>query len=1042
MGTHLLRQSKGLLFLIAYLCPFVWALGQSYEKKRIDVNTNGQSKVMQKKLYIDKDNFVWYSTFNGLVKEMGGNSILYSYPGTKFPDTYTAFTILKTNNDHVWVCADTGTYFFDLKTGQFEWIDSSGVESEDRLALNSIVEDVNDILWFGSFSNYIYKFTYENGFRRYSIGKPEGLETNAQIDTRVVDILDDRSLLVEQNGKFYQFVNGEISLLKDLSPQAKSNIQGILCPNGVIFPGGSSGSYEYEGKKYQFYYVKQIDKQLVEVPFHSQHTKWVQGNKYLPGVQLVAGTGEDIQLLRFKKENNKWHLLAVEQVPMLDYLHHLEIDRFGYVWISTDNGIEKIHYTQLPFNRHLSNYRDYGLTGRISCRSPVEDSQGNIYIYTYSGFFKKQKGTESFEPFLITHHKDGTPFANYSYNIFMQDDQTLWSYGYHSNLYRIDIPSQTYTVVPVRDHPNKDRLNFFDMEPYGDQKVLLSSNLGLFEFDLKTYQFKDIGYLNEDHDIRNKRTFDILVTKDQKTVWFGVENSGLYVLEPDNNQIRHLTTETTPVALPSNNIRYLYESHGGALWVATESGLLQLNRAMTKAKVYTQKQGLKNDKITGILETQDELWMGTYSGLVKFIKKDETFEDFYVADGLTENEFNTRSSLQASDSTFYFGGINGLVQFDPSKIDKPKRNPKIYLSKFEAYNAEIDSSSMVTRNIDSVRSFSIPYDQNYLKLHFGLNDLFNPDKNIYLYRISGLTNDWITNESNNTIQLFGLEPNDYILEVKGFSADGTPTNILEYDISVRQIFYKKRWFIALTIALILSAIMIWHYYRRRIIRRHFRHKAKYTQLESKALRAQMNPHFIFNALNGIQSVMILKGEAEANKYVASFSRLLRLTMDMTNSEYISVQSEFEYIVSYLNLEKLRLNNNLDFIIETPNESEVEGYSIPCMLFQPVIENSIIHGLTPKKGDRLLKVKLTLEDDMLIGVVHDNGIGREAAAERNRKRLQKHKSWATSIMNERIDIANSINHKKIDFEVFDLRENGYALGTKTVLRIPLTKTQEI
>ena len=175
-------------------------------------------------------------------------------------------------------------------------------------------------------------------------------------------------------------------------------------------------------------------------------------------------------------------------------------------------------------------------------------------------------------------------------------------------------------------------------------------------------------------------------------------------------------------------------------------------------------------------------------------------------------------------------------------------------------------------------------------------------------------------------------------------------------------------------------------------------------MEAKALRAQMNPHFMFNALNGLQSTMILKGEREANKYLGSFSKLLRSSLDMSNSDTISLAEEIDYLNAYLNLEKLRQARELTGEIKViPEDLEIEDIQIPCMLFQPIIENAIMHGLSPKRdGDATIDVLFTEEHGQLVGSVIDNGIGREAAAKLKEKNRKNHKSWATHIMKERIE----------------------------------------
>ncbi|MEM9679905.1 MAG: tetratricopeptide repeat protein [Bacteroidota bacterium] len=213
-----------------------------------------------------------------------------------------------------------------------------------------------------------------------------------------------------------------------------------------------------------------------------------------------------------------------------------------------------------------------------------------------------------------------------------------------------------------------------------------------------------------------------------------------------------------------------------------------------------------------------------------------------------------------------------------------------------------------------------------------------------------------------------------------------------------------------------------------------------TTLEAKALRVQMNPHFIFNALNGIQSVLFLKGERKANEYFGLFSKLMRFTLDMNSFEDTTLANEIDYLKSYASLENMRINGRLDIQFNIDPELDLEHIKIPSMLFQPIVENAILHGLMPKADDRTLVISMQKQGDFLEGTVLDNGIGREASSElrQQKKGLKPHKSWATNILKDRIEHFNATNEKDMTFTIIDLKENNKASGTKVVLKIPIVQ----
>jgi len=132
------------------------------------------------------------------------------------------------------------------------------------------------------------------------------------------------------------------------------------------------------------------------------------------------------------------------------------------------------------------------------------------------------------------------------------------------------------------------------------------------------------------------------------------------------------------------------------------------------------------------------------------------------------------------------------------------------------------------------------------------------------------------------------------------------------------------------------------------------YKEQIARLEAQSLRAQMNPHFIFNALNGVQSVMILQGEAMANKYLGIFSKMLRSTMDMSNNELISLKDEVVYLTTYIALQNMRMEHQVNFEVKIDDEIDPHNCFLPTMLLQPIVENAVIHGLQPLKNQATSK----------------------------------------------------------------------------------------
>jgi two-component sensor histidine kinase len=374
------------------------------------------------------------------------------------------------------------------------------------------------------------------------------------------------------------------------------------------------------------------------------------------------------------------------------------------------------------------------------------------------------------------------------------------------------------------------------------------------------------------------------------------------------------------------------------------------------------------------------------------------------------------------------------------KADYSISDAQIKILSAEFYDAEKDSILVSTTNLEKrITDIVLPYTHNYFDATFDISEAPYANAFKIQYQLEGKQSKWIDLREKHNLRLIAIPPGKYILRVRGVDETGSATtNEMSIPITVEDIFYKEWWFFILNILVV--GLLIAAFYRFRMYRwtEKLNQQRKVDQLESKALRAQMNPHFMFNALNGLQSTMILKGEREANKYLGAFSRMLRSSIDMSKSDTISLEEEIQYLEAYLSLESLRQARPFESsILLIPEDMDVQSISIPCMLFQPIIENAIIHGLSPKReGTPNLSVVFKEDGDQIIGIVTDNGIGREAAAVLKASNRKTYKSWATVIMKERIEIINRHTDMTVDFTIKDLYADGVAIGTEVTLTLPI------
>ncbi len=240
---------------------------------------------------------------------------------------------------------------------------------------------------------------------------------------------------------------------------------------------------------------------------------------------------------------------------------------------------------------------------------------------------------------------------------------------------------------------------------------------------------------------------------------------------------------------------------------------------------------------------------------------------------------------------------------------------------------------------------------------------------------------------------------------------------------------RQKWIIySLILLTVLTALAAFFFYRS-----NQQQKLANNLLALRSLRTQMNPHFIFNALNSVNSYIALNDERSANKYLSDFSTLMRAVLENSEEDFIPLEKEMDLLRLYLKLEHSRFPDKFDYEIEVEPEADLRDFQIPPMLLQPYVENAVWHGLRYKeeKGKLLVKAK-KLKDNTIQLVVEDDGIGRKASEKLKTKYQREQKSTGMRNIARRIEILNSMSEDKIEVEVTDLHSDGS--GTRVCINI--------
>lgn len=266
--------------------------------------------------------------------------------------------------------------------------------------------------------------------------------------------------------------------------------------------------------------------------------------------------------------------------------------------------------------------------------------------------------------------------------------------------------------------------------------------------------------------------------------------------------------------------------------------------------------------------------------------------------------------------------------------------------------------------------------------------------------------------------------------------------ITEFAFHIVSAWWQSWWFYTLAGIMLITGFWITLILRVKYIReteiRKLNQEREISELRIKALQAQMNPHFTFNAINSIQYYLINNDKNNAFQFIGYFSKLIRQTLESAFRSSVSIKEEVAFIENYISLELMRFEDKFSYDIKIDPILDSHQYQIPPMLLQPFVENAILHGLLHKDKPGMLKVRFEASgENALKCTVEDDGIGRDKSAEINRGRHKNHKSVGLEITRRRVGLLNQPGQKDYNIKITDLYdENNNPGGTKVEVIIPL------
>jgi ligand-binding sensor domain-containing protein len=1003
----------------------------------------------------------------------------------------TIYCLLQDSKGYIWL----GTWDGLNKYDGYDFVIYNTSNGLSNPTINSIYEDDQGNIWIGT-DHGLNILQRENGNLKQLFHAPDN--SNSLSDNFITHIVDDRNGFIwistayglNRFDKEKQIFNS-FNFFERSGDSALTNYVTRVREDSssLIWIATHRGLHCYDPQKQTFRDYKMEED--VNSPVFTK-SNYIQDFAIDAGGRIYVATLNGLFLVQPGGGIN--HHLKVENQGRMglssNQVNAVLIDSKGLVWIGTSNGLDIYD----PVNESIASYKAGVKITNLSnedIRSIFQDQAGTMWIGTYKGLNKVDPSPSRFLHFHSDPDNSNSLAENIVYAILEVEENIVWI-GTFAGVDIFDRKLEKFTSLKYKEHTpeslssKKVRTLVLDSAGY---VWIGTENCGLCKVDLKTGKITSLKHINNDSTTISEDNIMSSYVDSKGRIWVGTVNKGVNIIDPENGKIQFLSTSLLSKALLSDNkIWNIYEDREGNMWLGTNSGLDKISpdlRLLERFKhdptnensissdrifsiyqdtegifwigtmggglnrydpekqqfeIYSDKNGLANNVVYGTLDDgQGNLWMSTNWGLSRFNKEMETFVNYDTKDGVQGNEFNVGAYFKNRNGEMYFGGMNGFNLFHPSEIAINKIPPRMTFTGFRVLNVLQDT------DIEDGELIRLNYNENFFSIEFSALDYTNPAKNNYRYKLNNYDDEWnYANSGHRRAEYRKVDPGTYKFVVTGSNNDGVWN---EQGISLTIIIRPPWWMTWLfrTSVVVISILLMWSIILLRIKsirRKHELDKKLLTvekqifELEQKALRLQMNPHFMFNSLNAIQNFVLANDTDRAVNYLAKFSHLMRMVLANSTASLITLKDELKALTYYIDLEQLRFDNKFDYEIIRDPKIDEEFVEIPPLLFQPYVENAIIHGLvnSPKHGKIEIHIKHAAKGTLLCSI-KDNGIGREKAiAIRNESGIKRQPKGMV-ITQERIEIFNKQNNRNFSVRITDLKDDhGEPAGTKVEFTI--------
>ncbi|MCB9195433.1 MAG: histidine kinase [Flavobacteriales bacterium] len=958
-------------------------------------------------MLMDKNHRIWLGTKGGGLTVFDGANFK-SFSEKEGLQDDKVFALFQDKDNIIWI--GTGRNVVSFNGLAFTYHEISG----GNVVVSSILQDEFGLIWIATNKGIFY--LTEKGWSSYS----------DEFDVLTTDV---SCLYLDQTGQLwagnddglFQLLQNGYQQFTTKNGLTSNKVRSINEINGKLLVGTYGGGLNVRID--EKWLVLGDAKEIINDVFVDQNSQHVWLATHNHGI------------VQIKPETNSTVYFNTDDGLSTNHTRIIRQDIWGNIWVGTSGGGLNKMFT--PNFVHFN--EDDGIAGKMFYA--IEKSKtGGVWVSTGSNGFAKIIGDS------VVVYNASTGFKNIKSKALLEDsDGNLWIGTEGSGVYYYD--GEHFINLSGDDGLADNWIRSIEEDQNGVIWVATVSGISAIELDRSTplFNYKITDY-SQAKGLPDDR-INSLVIDDDNRKWFGCQSGHIGFIIDNNiyfSEVDHKTIKS-PVKsmdIDGENRLWIATEGNGLFWGDLDNQFISYNRISTS-------QGLNNNNVYLVKsDLNNRVWAGAGAG-VDEISVSSAGELLYIKhysknEGFLGGETCSDAADVDNQGRVWIGTLDGLNCFSAKQGFVNDVAPEVFLDDITIFYESIlntESRDQISDWFTVKDKLLLHHTQNHLSFHFDAINLINPTKVFFQYQLEGFDLGWSPLSDRNDATYSNLPSGSYVFKVKAVNEDGIWSEELVVPIEVSIPYWKTNWFYALLVSGVLLFIgliilLVFLRYRRRNKeeKEKLRIERNMLELEQKTLRLQMNPHFIFNAMNTVQALIAKNDTKEARYYLAKFSKLMRKILENSRHSFISIQDEIETLENYLNLEKLNTDFPFDFEIKVDEKIQPDAFGIPPLLLQPFVENAIVHGIKEIDYEGRIKVEFIMKENFIECVVEDNGRGRKAAQEVRHQKSSYHKSTALVLTQERLSALNKDN----DYQSFEIRDLKEPSGTRVIVRIPIVE----